>query len=300
MRPEFEICTVNYGADYGILQDIVEIVQAGIADAGYVVRKSLDRFYADRFHILFDRLQPELSEFLAAHKLRYGLMVSEEISPDGAFGWSTAEHGGQPYELGRAYAAQVERAAFVWCHFEKSLEFCRKHNDRVGLVPFGFSPRLLPRHTVAWDKRDIPGLITGALTERRASVLAECVARGFSLQHAGHPLPGWMRDSYLARAHLHVAPHRSAEHVRYVNVQRAIQSLCFKVGLVVELEPGSVNDYADFVDTAAPGSLVDKVLEVYADSEALRRTLETRLERFADTRAMAKPFADLIAATVGD
>lgn len=297
-KPEFEICTVNYGSDLGITQDTVEIFQAGIMDAGYVVRYSADRFYADRVHLLFDRLQPELLDFLVGQKIRFGLFVSEEISPDGAFGWSAAEHGGDPYEMGRNYAKQIAAADFVWCFFERSLEFCRKHNPRVGLVSYGFSPRLLPRYPINWPHRDIPGLITGGMTPHRAEVQQRCQELGIPIQHAGHPLPCWVRDAYLSRAHLHIAPNRTSQHSGYVNLQRVVQSVCFKVALLLELAPGIPAPFAEFYDSVAPGDIPARAIELYSDLTALRKIVDDRLERFADTCSMAKRFSELIETTV--
>lgn len=297
MRQEFEISTANALNHIEAAFDIVAILMAGIADAGRVVRHSARGFHADRTHILTDRMTSDLFDFMTANRLRYGLLVTEEIAPDGAFGWSALEHYGDPYGEARAYAPQIERAAFVWCVFEKSMAFCRRHNDRVGRLPFGFSPRLLPRHPVDWERRDIPALVTGELTERRAAVVRECQARGVSLQHSGGYLPAWARDLYLARARLHVAPPRTDAHMRYVNPQRVVQSVCFKVGLVLELEPGISHDFDGFFDPAAPGALAERTIAILADPGALRETVERRFERFADTRAMAKPFAELIAAT---
>lgn len=100
LTPEFEISTINFGGDTTSPQDLVDLFMAGIADAGHVVRFSQNRLYANRFHILIDRLQPELLDHLTANRIPYGLVVTEEIADDGAFGWSGFENGGAALQSG--------------------------------------------------------------------------------------------------------------------------------------------------------------------------------------------------------
>lgn len=298
ISPEFEISTVNFGGDTTAPQDLVDLFMAGIADAGHVVRFSQNRFYPNRFHLFIDRLQPELLDYLIANGIPYGLVVTEEIADDGAFGWSGFENGGMPYKIGRDYVAQIENASFVWCLLETSIAFCGRHNARTGLVAFGFSERLMPRYPVDWDGRDIPMIATGPLTERRAEILKRIESRIGVVQHVGHPLAGWCRDNYLSRARLHVAPHRTDAHIRFVNPQRVVQSVLYKVALAIERGEAGSHDLIDYCNAFAPADFVDGVWTMMADPEGLRVQVETNFTRLADERRMAPAFRDLIERTV--
>lgn len=298
LTPEFEISTINFGGDTTSPQDLVDLFMAGIADAGHVVRFSQNRLYANRFHILIDRLQPELLDHLTANRIPYGLVVTEEIADDGAFGWSGFENGGLPYKVGRDYVAQIENARFVWCLLETSIAFCRRHNARTGKVAFGFSERLMPRYPIDWENRDIPMIATGPLTERRATILKHIESRVGAIQHVGHPLAGWCRDNYLSRAQLHVAPHRTDAHIRFVNPQRVVQSVLYKVGLAIERGENGSHDLIDFCNAFAPADFVEGVRGMMADPAGLRAQVETNFARFAETRRMGPAFRDLIEQTV--
>ncbi len=298
MTLEFEVSTLNFGGDTTGPQDLVDLTMAGIADAGYVVRHSHNRFYPGRFHLFFDRLQPEVFAYLRQNAIPYGLVVTEEITPDGAFGWSQIEHGGDPIGMGDIYAPQVAGATFVWCLLEASLAFCRRHNARVGLVRYGFSPRMLPRFGVAWDRRDIAAIMTGPMTERRTAILGALRGRGLDAQHGGHPLPGWWRDNLVARARMHVAPHRTDDHVRFVNPQRVVQSVLYKVALAIELHDPQRHELAVYCEHFAPCEFVDGVLRLQAVPDALRRRAEANFERLADERPMSRTFRELIESTL--
>lgn len=298
LSPEFEISIVNFGGDTTAPQDLVDLFMAGIADAGHIVRFSQNRFYANRFHIFIDRLQPELLEYLTANRIPYGLVVTEEIADDGAFGWSGFENGGLPYKVGRDYVVQIENARFVWCLLETSIAFCSRHNPRIGRVAFGFSERLMPRYPVDWDGRDIPMIATGPLTERRSEILKRIEGRVGAVQHFGHPLPSWCRDNYLSRARLHVAPHRTDAHIRFVNPQRVVQSVLYKVALAIERGEAGSHDLIDYCNAFAPADFVDGVWAMMSDPAELRAQVDRNFVRLADERRMGPAFRDLIERTV--
>ncbi|MEA5501544.1 hypothetical protein VB735_00225 [Halotia wernerae UHCC 0503] len=298
ISPEFEISTVNFGSDTTAPQDLVDLFMAGIADSGHVVRYSQNRFYPNRFQLFIDRLQPELLDYLVTNRIPYGLIVTEEVADDGAFGWSDFENSGTPYKIGRDYVAQIENARFVWCLLETSIGFCRRHNPRTGRVAFGFSERLMPRYPIDWDGRDIPMIATGPLTERRAAILKRIESRVGPIQHAGYPLAGWCRDNYLSRARVHVAPHRTDAHIRFVNPQRVVQSVLYKVVLAIERGEAGSHDLIDFCNAFAPANFVDGVWAMMSDPDGLRAQVETNFARLADERRMGPAFRDLIESTV--
>ena len=95
-----------------------------------------------------------------------------------------------------------------------------------------------------------------------------------------------------------MAPHRTDAHIRFVNPQRVVQSVLYKVALAIERGEAGSHDLIDYCNAFAPADFVDGVWAMMADPEGLRVQVETNFTRLADERRMAPAFRDLIERTV--
>lgn len=295
---EFQIVAGNFGNAAALGGDQMRLLAAALAEAGHRVGHTWFHFFRGSHHIVFDRMETDLHSFLTREGYPYGLVVTEEISEDGAFGWSEMENFGDPYGTARIYAPQVRDARFVWCLLEKSVAWCRRQNPNSHYLWFGHCERFvrtLPSGIDGW--RQFDATINGNLNERRARIFEDIQKLGVAIAHPGFPAPDWLRDDYILRSRAQVAPQRSDRHTKFVNPMRLLHSVVMRRPLILEYD-GPPTEWDRYFIAQSPAGFAEGAARTLREAD-LDRFAADAYAAFADERRMVPFVKDLVERSLG-
>ena len=94
--------------------DSVSFVKGALEANGVSVKIGLDNLDPDAINLFFDRfyVEPNLPVKLKAAGIKYGIVCTEAISPQGI--WNYGAEGDEPYTFA-AFELAAKNAEFVWC-----------------------------------------------------------------------------------------------------------------------------------------------------------------------------------------
>jgi hypothetical protein len=254
------------------ISDSIRFVRGALTANGVATRVGTNQLDPNALNLFFDRfyLEPDLPLVLKVGGVRYGLVCTESITPDGT--WNYGAEGDTQDNL-TAFALAVRQAEFVWCLLEQSVEYCRTLNPRTEFLPFGYLESMETLADTPWQDRDIDALLCGLPSKRRERVMDALTEQGYRTCHPGRSVPMAVRDALMERARLSLSVQKTDRH-DIVSVARISHSVINRVPLLLETADIE-NRFAKYCLVAAPGTVADI---------AARHLGETDLEAWARAR----------------
>ena len=276
------------------VSDSVRFVRHALEAVGVPVRVGTNQLDPSSINLFFDRFydDPALPRQMKAGGVRYGLVCTEAVAPDGT--WNFGAEGDAPGTFA-AFELAARNADFVWCLLEESVAACSAMNERTAYLPFGYLDAVETLATLPWADRDIDLLLCGLPSPRRDRIAAELSARGFRTCYPGLPVPLVVRDALMERCRINLSVQKTDRH-RIVSVTRICHSLANRVPVLLETDDAH-NAYARYCLVATPGAVVDAAAHHLGHTD-LEAWAAARYEAFRSERPMKPIMARVLDATV--
>jgi hypothetical protein len=293
---------MSFNILYGNLQphlwetvsDSIRFVRAALEANGVPTRVGINQLDPKSINLFFDRFyeEPALPTVLKAGGMRYGLVCTESIAPDGT--WNFGAEGDTKESL-MAFELAARQADFVWCLLEQSVEYCRTLNPRTAFLPFGYLEAMETLVDIAWDRRDIDLLLCGLPSPRRDSIMAILSSQGYRTCYPGMAVPLTVRDMLMERSRLSLSVQKTERH-DIVSVTRISHSVVNRVPLLLETADAG-NRFAKYCLAAAPGTVAETAARHLRETD-LEAWAQARYEEFRDEMPMASIMRRVLDATV--
>jgi len=274
--------------------DTIQFVRAALEANGVATRVGTNQLDSKSINLFFDRFyeEPAMPTILKAAGVRYGLICTEVIDPDGR--WNFGAEGDDAANLA-AFELAARQADFVWCLFERSLEACRKLNPRTAYLPFGYVETMETLAQTKWSERDIDLLLCGLPSPRRDALMAKLAGEGFRTGYPGIPVPLTIRDALMERARLSLSVQKTERH-DIVSVSRISHSIINRVPLLLETAD-TANRFVKYCLLAAPGTVAETAARHLRETD-LEAWAGARYEEFRSEMPMAAAMRHVLDATV--
>ena len=278
--------------------DNVNFVRYGLEDCGVEVRIGTDQLDPNATNLFFDRFYtaPNFPMQMEAAKIPFGLVCTEAIGPDGTWNYG-AEGGGQAYN---AFALAAERAEFIWCVLEESVEACRALNERVAHIPYGYTKRMETVSPIPVAERDIDFLLCGFTSPRRREIMDGLAERGYRTVHPGGPIPAFLRDALMACTRINLSVQKTDQH-GIISPTRICHSVINKIPVLLEADEanrGGEDEYSQFCLLSGAGDLAKACAELIEETD-LAAHVEEAYERMRLERPLKEAMAGVLEATLG-
>ena len=274
--------------------DSVSFVKGALEANCVTVMLGIEHLNPDAINLFFDRfyMEPDFPVKLKAAGVKYGLVCTEAISPDGV--WNYGGEQVEP-ETAAAFELAARNAEFVWCQLAVSVEACRAMNPNSAQIRYGFLESMKSFDPVPAPDRDIDLLMCGMPSRRREKIMAALEERGHNTYYPGQPIPTYIRDALMARSRLNLSLQKSDRH-EIVSVTRICHSVINGVPLLLETAASDA-DYAPYCLTTTGGTVLKDCQTHLAETD-LEAWAQERYQQLADELPMAKMTADLLEQTV--
>lgn len=270
--------------------DSVRFVKLALEANGVQVKLGTDQLDPTAVNLFFDRFyeQPDLPMKLKGAGVKYGLVCTEAISPDGIWNYGAE---GVPGETIVAFEMAARNAAFVWCQLAESVEACQALNPNSRHLPYGYLKAMETIERLPRDSEDIDVLMCGMPSPRREAIVQGLIAAGIETYYPGQPVPMYIRDSLMARSRLSLSLQKTERH-RIISVTRICHSVINRVPVVLEIDQTD-NPYADYCLVTLPADLEETCRRHLADSD-LEDWAEARYQELKAARPMDKMMGELL------
>ncbi len=237
------------------ISDSVRFITGGLEECGVAVKTGVNQIDRDSVNLFLDRfyMEPNFPLQLKTGGVRYGLICTEVIAPDGT--WNYGAEAEDPATV-TAFDLAAKYADFVWCLLEESVEACKAINPNSAYLPYGYLPEMETVNRQPNDHRDIDFLMCGIPSERRQLLVDEITAQGHEVYYPGLPIPAHLRDSLMARSRINLSLQKSTRH-KIISVTRICHSVINRLPVLLEYE-GPETRYTRYCLTASPEVLVEK------------------------------------------
>ena len=274
--------------------DSVSFVKGALEANGVSVKIGLDNLDPDAINLFFDRfyIEPNLPVKLKAAGIKYGIVCTEVISPQGI--WNYGAEGDEPYTFA-AFELAAKNAEFVWCQLAESVEACREINPNSAHLKYGYLSTMESFSRLPAVDRDIDLLMSGMPSKRREKVVEALCDAGHRTVYPGQPVPVYIRDALMARTSLNLSLQKTNKH-QIVSVTRICHSVVNRVPLLLEIST-SENEFARFCLTTTGEDILHDV-RAFIDDTDLDVWAEDRYQQLADELPMGTLMADLLAQTI--
>lgn len=294
--PDFNILFANLKPHlWEMVTDSARFVRHALEAAGARVRIGTNQLDSSgAINLFFDRFyeDPALPRQLKAAGVRFGLVCTEVIAPDGTWNYG-AEN--EPPGTFAAFEIAAKSADFVWCQLAESLPAVRALNPRAAHLPFGYLAAMETLRDTPWSERDIDCLMVGLPSLRRDDVAGDINARGLRLCYPGLPVPLAVRDGLMERARLQLSVQKTVRH-KIVSVSRICHSIINRVPLLLESD-ATDNPYARYCLMAAPNTVAVTAQRHLAETD-LEAWAKGRYDAFKQEMPMADAMARVLKETV--
>lgn len=254
------------------ISDSIRFVRAALTANGVSTRVGTNQLDPKSINLFFDRFyeEPALPTILKAGGMRYGLVCTESIAPDGTWNFGAE---GDNQENRTSFELAARQADFVWCMLEQSVDYCRSLNPRTAFLPFGYLDEMETLADVAWPERDIDLLLCGLPSPRRDTIMAGLASQGYRTCYPAMAVPLTVRDMLMERSRLSLSIQKTDRH-DIVSVTRISHSVINRVPILLETADVD-NRLSRYCLVAEPGSVAQT---------AARHLRETDLEAWAKAR----------------
>jgi len=274
--------------------DTVSFVKGALEANGVMVKVGLDEIDREAINLFFHHFntQPNFPVQLKAAGIKYGIVCTESISPQGVWNFGAE---GEEAHTHTAFEIAASNAEFVWCQLPESVEVCRKINPNSAQLKYGYLGSMKNIRRLPTKEQDIDLLMAGMPSPRRKQIMEALSEEGYNTNYPGQPLPVYIRDSLLARSRLSLSLQKTDKH-QIVSVTRICHSVVNRVPLL--LETSNLEDaYARFCLNTVAKDLVLDVGKCLTETD-LETWSEHRYQELADELPMDRFMADLLNETV--
>ena len=135
------------------ISDSVRFITGGLEECGVAVKTGVNQIDRDSVNLFLDRfyMEPNFPLQLKTGGVRYGLICTEVIAPDGT--WNYGAEAEDPATV-TAFDLAAKYADFVWCLLEESVEACKAINPNSAYLPYGYLPEMETVNRQPNDHRD--------------------------------------------------------------------------------------------------------------------------------------------------
>jgi hypothetical protein len=270
--------------------DSVSFVKGALEANDVTVKVGLDEIDRDAINLFFHHFntQPNFPVQLKAAGIKYGIVCTESISPQGV--WNFGAEGEEAHTY-TAFEIAANNAEFVWCQLPESVEVCRQINPNSAQLKYGYLDSMKNIRRLPSKEQDIDLLMAGMPSHRREKIMEALSEEGYRTNYPGQPLPVYIRDSLLARSRLSLSLQKTDKH-QIVSVTRICHSVVNQVPLLLETS-NPEKEYARFCLTTVGTDIVLDVKKYLTESD-LETWSEQRYQELADELPMDRFMADLL------
>jgi len=274
--------------------DSVSFVKGALEANGVTVKLGIEHLDPDAINLFFDRfyLEPDFPVKLKAAGVKYGLVCTEAIAPDGV--WNYGAEKEEP-ETMAAFELAARNAEFVWCQLEESVDACRAMNPNSAQIRYGYLESMKGINLVPKDDRDIDLLMCGMPSPRREKIMDALAADGHRTYYPGQPVSAYIRDALMARSRLSLSLQKTDRH-KIISVTRICHSVINQVPLLLETSDSDAA-YAHYCLTTTGETVLDDC-RAHLEGTDLDAWATERYQQLADESPMAKMTAELLDETI--
>jgi hypothetical protein len=241
-----------------MVADSVRFVAGALEECGVEVKIGTSQLDPNALNLFFDRfyIEPTFPSQMKMGGVKYGLICTEVISPDGT--WNYGAEGGDPATYA-AFELAARNAEFVWCLLEESVEACRAMNLHTAHIPFGYLKKMETLKLLPQEEKDIDFLMCGFPSDRRQQMVNAITDAGHEVYYPAMPVPVYLRDSLMERSLVNLSLQKTDSH-SIISVTRICHSVINRVPVLLE-HSGASNQYTDLCILAESGNVVQKATE---------------------------------------
>jgi len=279
-----------------MVSDSVRFISTALETCGVAVKIGTSQLDPKALNLFFDRfyIEPNFPAQMKSAGVKYGLVCSEVVSPDGT--WNYGAEGGDPATYA-AFELAAKNAEFVWCMLEESVEACTAINPNTAYLPFGYLEKMATLKPLPEAERDIDFLMCGFPSDRRQKLIGEISEEGHEVYYPAMPVPSYVRDSLMERSRVNLSIQKTTSH-SIISVTRICHSVINHIPVLLE-HNGVSNQYTELCLTMGSDEIVRRASECMADTD-LVTFAEQSYQKLKSILPMDKTMAKILETTWPD